>query len=107
MEQHQLPEKIDCWNNQGIYGDRSCAELSQYIHCKNCPAIHNARLSLFQREISPDYRQECLQCLNSEEDQELHELSLFVFRLYSEWFALKSSIIQEVIDVNVVNRVPL
>ena len=27
----------DCWNRIGVRGDRSCPELKQYVHCRNCP----------------------------------------------------------------------
>ena len=38
----------DCWNRIGVYGDRSCPELSTFVHCRNCPVFAAAARSLLR-----------------------------------------------------------
>jgi chemotaxis-related protein WspD len=90
-------DKHFCWQEIGIAGDRSCESLSRYVHCRNCPDYSSRARSLFDQEMPGDYRRELsgeLACavLPAVEDA----VSVLVFRVASEWFALPSLVFQEV-----------
>ena len=51
-------EIYDCWNQIGVEGDGSCADLEKFIHCRNCPVYANAGLQLLNRPLPPEYRRE-------------------------------------------------
>ncbi|MDM9384291.1 hypothetical protein QUB80_26815 [Chlorogloeopsis sp. ULAP01] len=46
-----------CWNIIGIMGDRSCPELSNFIHCRNCPIYSAGGHQLLERCVPNNYRQ--------------------------------------------------
>ena len=31
-----------CWRRIGVAGDRTCPELAQHVHCRNCPVYAGA-----------------------------------------------------------------
>ena len=59
-----VPATADCWDKIGVSGDRSCADLEAYIHCRNCPVYAKAALqllSLLQKEARfIDFTQESM-----------------------------------------------
>jgi chemotaxis-related protein WspD len=86
-----------CWREIGIAGDRSCEALSRYVHCRNCPVYSNLGRTLFDREMHEDYRREVSEELAapttaSDEDT----MSVVVFRIGSEWFALRTVAFHEI-----------
>ncbi|MCS6901791.1 MAG: hypothetical protein RMJ98_19335 [Myxococcales bacterium] len=44
-----------CWRQIGVEGDRSCAELSRVIQCRNCQVFSDEAAHLFERPAPPDY----------------------------------------------------
>jgi chemotaxis-related protein WspD len=86
-----------CWREIGIWGDRSCEALSRYTHCQNCPEYSNLGRTIFDREMPEDYRREVSEELaapatTSPEDT----VSVAVFRIGSEWFALRTVVFHEI-----------
>jgi len=86
-----------CWSEIGIAGDRSCEELKRYVHCRNCPEYSNLGRTLFDREMPEDYRREVSEELaaaltTSAEDT----VSVVVFRIGTEWFALRIDVFHEI-----------
>ncbi len=49
-----LPVGGDCWNRIGVNGDRSCPELTSFVHCRNCPVFAAAARSFFDRPAPED-----------------------------------------------------
>src|SRR2546422_8139227 len=45
-----------CWNKIGVYGNSSCNELPQFVHCRNCPVYSHAGAQLLNRELPDGYR---------------------------------------------------
>ena len=45
----------ECWRVIGVSGDRSCPELEQFIHCRNCPVLAEAARSFFDRAAPEGY----------------------------------------------------
>ncbi len=97
----------DCWRFVGVNGDRSCPELTTFIHCRNCPVLAAAARRFFDRPAPEGYL---------ESWQEIHEQpaasfatdskSLLVFRLGDEWLAIPTPVLVEVTPLRHVHRLP-
>lgn len=111
----------DCWNYIGVDGDRSCADLETVIHCHNCPMYSTEGRSLLERVAPFDYINEWTAVLaeTQEEPSRAFDLavgfrigravdtvSVIVFRLSNELFALPVRVLQEVTDPCVIHTLP-
>ena len=110
--------KSDCWNRIGTGGDRSCPELEEYIHCRNCPVFASAARIFFNRPAPQHYLDEWTQWLAASSetvnleagagtafsDRDL--ISVLIFRLGREWMALPTQTIAEVTLPRPVHRIP-
>ena len=110
----------DCWKHIGVYGNRSCAVLNDCVHCRNCHVYSAAGRSLLERLPPGDYLQEWTSVLaetkrGSESTtfsadgtvvRSDQSLSVMIFRLASELFALPVSIFLEISAPFVVHSVP-
>lgn len=97
----------DCWNRIGVLGDASCAELTQHIHCRNCPVYSAAAVDLLDTEQPPDYLKHWTDQIAQE--QELTELdthSILVFRIAAEWLALPTGVLQEIVSSRPIHSIP-
>lgn len=92
-----------CWRNTGINGDNSCAELEEYIHCRNCPAFKAAGRALLGRASAMSQVEQWTDKIGSEREDEKYEaISVGIFKLHNEWLALPTSAFSEVAnDCNV------
>jgi chemotaxis-related protein WspD len=97
----------DCWNRIGVNGDRTCPELEQHVHCRNCPVFARAARAFFDRKAPEGYLAEWSELLGRPaEGGSINDLALLVFRLGSEWLALALSVVSEVTMLRPVHRVP-
>jgi chemotaxis-related protein WspD len=97
----------DCWNQIGVWGDRSCPELSATVHCHNCPVFTAAGRRLLDRTSPTDYQDEWAKRLAEPEEivtRDLH--SVLNFRIGEEWLALPVQTLIEVIPTRPVHRIP-
>ena len=81
----------DCWQEIGIFGDRSCPRLESEIHCRNCEIYRTGGHDLLDRPLPEDYRREItfkLQVQAEKEDE--HPLHLVLFRIGGAWLAMAS-----------------
>jgi chemotaxis-related protein WspD len=106
-----LPTLDRCWQQIGIWGDRSCAELRSEIHCRNCPVYGQAGRSLLEREMSEaallDWNQaEAFKTLPEPSSAASLTRSLMIFRLASEWFALSTAVFKEVTPLSPIRKIP-
>ena len=86
-----------CWREIGITGDRSCELLNRYVHCRNCPQYSALGRTLFDREMSDDYRREVSEELAAATAAVVEEtVSVLVLRVGSGWFALRTQVFQEI-----------
>lgn len=95
-------EIYDCWNRIGVRGDKSCPELQLHSHCRNCPAYSAAATTLLDRELtvtnSPVTE---APPANTEEMQ-----SVVIFRVGSEWFALSTLLLNEIVGMRTIHSLP-
>jgi chemotaxis-related protein WspD len=96
-----------CWNTIGVRGDRSCPELTQYTHCRNCPVYAATAVKLLDVEPTPDYITSWTwhfatpHTVNERDTQ-----SVVIFRIGTEWLALATSAVTEVAGVRPVHALP-
>jgi chemotaxis-related protein WspD len=108
----------DCWNKIGVHGDRSCDELQQVIHCHECPVYAAFGDSLLERTAPSGYLENWLRFLETPVDElkinsgdeaiagVAGAISLMIFRLGKERFALPVRILQEVSEMSVIQPLP-
>jgi len=100
-------ERQDCWNRIGVWGDRSCPELAEVVHCHNCP-IFRAAGRRFLASPSPEgYLEAWTARLAEKEVEEPADVQgVLIFRLGDEWLALPVAALREVISVRPIHRIP-
>lgn len=96
-----------CWRAIGIAGDRSCAQLREVVHCWNCRVCEQAGRALFERSPPEDYIEDWTERLAAIPEREDGErISVVVFRVGGEWFALSTSCLVEIAEMRPWRRVP-
>lgn len=104
---HVVAPMDDCWRHVGVDGDRSCAELATFIHCRNCPVLAAAAHRFFNRPAPTGYLEAWREILEQTETAvDTDHLSVLVFRLGDEWLALPSSVLVEVTQPRPLHPVP-
>lgn len=99
----------DCWNRIGVWrtDKERCSELDHVVHCRNCPVFSKSGRKLLRTEPPEDYRREWTKVLSKEKDIKAFNVqSAFVFRAGSEWLALPSHMIQEVVNMGPIHSIP-
>jgi len=102
-----------CWSKIGVWGDRSCSELNNHTHCRNCPVYSTSGRNLLEREVSSAYISEWTQLIAKEKAntnghslQTLATISVAIFRLGGEWLALPANLFKEVNQVSSIHKLP-
>lgn len=97
----------DCWNRIGVEGNGTCQELLRYVHCRNCPVYSAAGLRLLDRRLTSDYRREQTEHYAARKKLTTPaKISVLIFRLGLEWFALPSLALQEVAENRPMHSLP-
>ena len=99
----------DCWNRIGVWrtGKERCPELDHVIHCRNCPVFSKTGRQLLRTKPPKDYRSEWTKILSTEKEiKPINVKSAFVFRAGSEWLALPSHLIKEVVNMGPIHSIP-
>jgi chemotaxis-related protein WspD len=98
---------FDCWNKIGVRGDSSCPELKRYIHCRNCPVYSAAAADLLDSELPSDYRTHLTHQIAHEKTlAELDTRSVVVFRIGTEWLALATLVLKEIVSPRAIHSIP-
>lgn len=109
----------DCWNQIGVWGDRSCSQLETVTHCRNCPVYSTAGRSLLERDIPIEYLNEWMTEIATPANEAIETpdnrlvlngsidtLSVILFRLADEQFALPVRVLHEVTRFGAIHRLP-
>ncbi|BAY32960.1 putative CheW protein [Nostoc carneum NIES-2107] len=101
----------NCYNLIGIAGDRSCPELPNFIHCRNCPVYSNIGRQLLERTIPENYRHERTELFSQERADAktltiAETLTVVIFRLQGEWLALSTQVFKESISPTLIHTLP-
>lgn len=98
----------NCWHEKGIWGDGSCPELSALVHCRHCPVYTAAGRQRLDRELPPGYLDERTAVMAQQKEMaKAGTMSVMVFRLGEERFALKTIFFQEAAEMSPVHTLPL
>jgi chemotaxis-related protein WspD len=96
-----------CWSRIGVQGDRSCAQLVQHIHCRNCPTQSAAARSLLDRPAPDGYlRGWAEQLALPAPVVDAETCSVVIFRVGTEWFGLPTKSCTEVIGLRPIHSLP-
>ena len=102
-----LEDAQHCWNLIGVMGDRSCPEIPQHVHCRNCPVYVNAGSHLFNRAPPQAWLDEHKARLAElDVPLECDTITVLIFRLGDEWLAFDVRSVLEVAEPKTVHRVP-
>jgi chemotaxis-related protein WspD len=102
----------DCWNRIGVHGDRSCAELQRHIHCRNCPVFSAAARRLLDVPAPAGSRRFASEHFARPGQAEAgyaigaDTQSIIVFRLSTEWYAIRTATCLEVTDLRPIHSLP-
>ncbi|MGE4321857.1 MAG: chemotaxis protein CheW [Sphingobium sp.] len=101
------PQARNCWSSIGVRGDKSCAALARYAHCRNCPTYSDIAAGLLTREAVVDSGEEWNERYAAPQHAaHRNDRSALVFRIGSEWFAIAIAMLDEVIDLRAIHRLP-
>lgn len=113
IERHRSHEAVvtaplpECWRVIGVSGDRSCPELTAYVHCRNCPVLAEAAQSFFDRPAPEGYLESWRAILEEPaEATETAATSVLVFRVDREWLSLPTATLVEVTPARLLHSVP-
>jgi chemotaxis-related protein WspD len=98
---------VDCWNRIGVLGDGSCPELTQYVHCRNCPVYSAGAAEVLDADAPAAYiadRTAHFALPARADDGETR--SVIIFRVESEWLALPTSVLVEVANMLPIHSLP-
>lgn len=97
----------DCWNRIGVRGDGSCSELTQYVHCRNCPVYSAGAAAMLDGDAPAAYLADRTAHFASPARAADGETrSVVIFRVASEWFALPTSAVVEVANLLPIHSLP-
>ena len=97
----------DCWNRIGVRGDGSCPELTQYVHCRNCPVYSAGAAQVLDAEPPASYFADRTAHVALPAHAEQSETrSVVIFRVASEWLALPTSVVIEVANLLPIHSLP-
>jgi chemotaxis-related protein WspD len=97
----------DCWNKIGVGGDRSCSELREHIHCRNCPVYSAGAAELLDGDAPAGYLADWTSHFAQRNEAEgIETRSIMIFRIGLEWLALPTSVVMEVANLLPVHSLP-
>ena len=100
-------ELYDCWNKIGVYGNGACAELPEFIHCRNCPVYSKSGRQLLDRKPPAGYQREWTEHFAREKHVTAPaKASALLFRISNEWLALPTQAFQEVAERRAIHSLP-
>ena len=96
-----------CWNSIGVRGDKSCPLLAEHVHCRNCPSYAAAAASLLDRESAgPSSGADAEHFAEARDTERPKDRSAIMFRIGSEWLALTTLVLDEVIEMRALHTLP-
>jgi len=106
--QDHRSRRARCWEEIGVWGDRSCPELEKHLHCQNCPVYEDAGRGMLDRAATSEYLESNRALLEADARNRETErgLRIIPFRLGREWFALRAGLFGAVVSPKRLQRIP-
>jgi chemotaxis-related protein WspD len=96
-----------CWATIGVRGDRSCPELREHVHCRNCPVYSASARQLLDAEPPTDELVKWTSHFaEPKQVKELDTQAIVIFRAATEWLALRAPCVAEVASVLPIHKLP-
>lgn len=105
----ETSETTSCWNEIGVWSQNAptCERLLEATHCQNCEVFSQAGRGLLERPAPDGYLDEWTESLARDKETTVTQfLSLFIFRIGSEWLALPMSVVEEVSEARPIRTIP-
>jgi chemotaxis signal transduction protein len=100
-------EIFDCWNRIGVRGDKSCPELQLHSHCRNCPAYSATATALLDRDLASSPAAAATHHFaDATPGGESKTESAVIFRVGTEWFALPTLLLDEIVSLRAIHSLP-
>lgn len=97
----------DCWKRIGIWGDRSCPELQEHIHCRNCPVYSDSAARLLDAPVPDSYlAANARHYAQAKTEARPGAHSVVIFRLATEWLALPTAVFREIAPTRAIHSLP-
>ncbi len=97
----------NCWTRIGVWGDRTCPELTRVFHCRNCEVYGAGGRRLLDRAAPDGYVESCTELLVDDKvTSHVSTVPHLVFRVGRAWFALLATSLREITEPGVVRSVP-
>lgn len=99
----------NCWKRIGVWGQEEprCQWLERVIHCRNCDVFTRAGRNLLERGLPADYQDGWAQVFAEKKEEELPgTVSVVIFRIAKQWFALPAQLLEEAITPQPLHTVP-
>ena len=91
-----------CWSKNGLWGDCSCTQLKDVLHCRNCKNFGNKTITDLSEKQLIDFPR--IDIVENLQNEELH--SYFLFKCANSFFALSPQFVGEVTPPTEVHRIP-
>jgi chemotaxis-related protein WspD len=102
-----MTARLDCWNEIGVTGDRSCVELEEHTHCRNCPSYASAASTRLDRPVTDaSVDADTAYYAAPREVESLSTAACFVFRIGSEWLGIPIGLLDEVVAAKPTHSLP-
>jgi chemotaxis-related protein WspD len=99
-----LPER--CWQELGVWGDRSCSALPRVHHCHHCPVFAEGARRFLDRPLPEGYGHEHAALIATRAvEPERRDLSVVVFELGDELLCVDTRSVVEAVTPRSVHRV--
>ncbi len=96
-----------CWNQTGVYGDKTCPQLRGCVHCRNCAVFSAAGARLLDRPLPAAYRAQWTARFTAEKKRpEGRRSSAVLFRVAAEWLALPTACFLEIAERRQIHSLP-
>jgi chemotaxis-related protein WspD len=106
-KKNKLLEVDDCWKRIGVWGNKECPELAHCLHCRNCKTYSTTSRYLLDRKPPAGYVQTWTKVLAEPEKETLPgQVSVFIFRIGPEWFAMTATLFVEVLETRDIHSIP-
>lgn len=99
----------NCWKRIGVWGQEEprCQWLERVIHCRNCEVFTRAGRNLLERALPADYQEGWAQVFAEKKEEEPPgTMSVVIFRIARQWFALPAQLLEEAITPQPLHAVP-
>jgi chemotaxis-related protein WspD len=102
-----MSDDAACWSTIGVTGDRSCPQLVEHVHCRNCPVYCDVARTLFEAPSNPTYLAEwSAHVATPKVVPDANVESVLIFRIAGEWLALPSHAVLEVAATRTIHSLP-